>query len=458
MDSTLVLAGDTTLPAEYRIFDTELARELQCCICLQLLAHPRQCKNGHLFCYVCIVRCLEKKPECPQCRCVLREKSLGRSLFVERHLRTLKMHCRYHFKLVAISTATGEVLGDDHDDDTPDGHEDGALVAPSSLTPVTTPTRSSATAASASSTASASSSSGLLDLIDDDSSLIFKPPSIHNPAIKALLSGGSGGSSSNSGGNSLLQSTLSSSMPSLRLGDQTAPSSSASPTLSPSPSASPLATSAPALNSSTGSLAGLGDEQSSSNVSAAANSANSCSSSSSSGIASATSKTFEWVVDEEGCTQVLSMEVLDAHEATCGYAFVPCPYYKRCRNVRRMTLEQHYNDCRFRPVSCTYCKQESPHCLLEVRFLTVFGSESYCAGELNLGLRVLRVQEHVANCPMVPLTCDKCEAEVSRAEYQAHCAEYCQEAVVACPLGCPATVRIAISIESPRASTVVRRC
>lgn len=85
-------------------------------------------------------------------------------------------------------------------------------------------------------------------------------------------------------------------------------------------------------------------------------------------------------------------------------------------------------------------------------------SESYCAGELNLGLRVLRVQEHVANCPMVPLTCDKCEAEVSRAEYQAHCAEYCQEAVVACPLGCPATVRIAISIESPRASTVVRRC
>jgi len=62
-----------------------------------LLDKPRQCKNGHLFCLACILQSLEKNYECPQCRCSLKQEELARSLFVERHIRLLKIYCRYHF-------------------------------------------------------------------------------------------------------------------------------------------------------------------------------------------------------------------------------------------------------------------------------------------------------------------------------------------------------------------------
>lgn len=54
---------------EQLVIDQELAKELSCGICLQLLVKPRQCTNGHLFCNECIVASLEKRPECPTCRC-----------------------------------------------------------------------------------------------------------------------------------------------------------------------------------------------------------------------------------------------------------------------------------------------------------------------------------------------------------------------------------------------------
>jgi hypothetical protein len=86
-----------SIPLELRIVDQDAAKELQCGICLQLLNNPRQCKNGHLFCMDCISQSLEKNRECPQCRCPLRIEELARSLFVERHLRILKVYCRHHF-------------------------------------------------------------------------------------------------------------------------------------------------------------------------------------------------------------------------------------------------------------------------------------------------------------------------------------------------------------------------
>jgi len=79
------------------IVDQESAKELQCGICLQLLEKPRQCKNGHLFCFDCITRSLEKNNECPLCRCLLRTEELSRSLFVEKHIRLLRVYCKYHF-------------------------------------------------------------------------------------------------------------------------------------------------------------------------------------------------------------------------------------------------------------------------------------------------------------------------------------------------------------------------
>lgn len=87
-----------SLQFENLIVDQDAAKELQCAICLQILNKPRQCKNGHLFCLTCITKCLSKNPECPSCRCRLTEEALARSLFVERHIRNLKVFCKYHFK------------------------------------------------------------------------------------------------------------------------------------------------------------------------------------------------------------------------------------------------------------------------------------------------------------------------------------------------------------------------
>eukprot|EP01116_Phalansterium_solitarium_P003360 TRINITY_DN14178_c0_g1_i1.p1 TRINITY_DN14178_c0_g1~~TRINITY_DN14178_c0_g1_i1.p1 ORF type:complete len:464 (-),score=143.66 TRINITY_DN14178_c0_g1_i1:534-1814(-) len=90
-------AGQVQIPLETLIVEKDLSKELICGICLQILTSPKQCKNGHLFCQSCILMHIEKTPECPSCRCELKEATLARSLFVERHLRTLKLHCKFHF-------------------------------------------------------------------------------------------------------------------------------------------------------------------------------------------------------------------------------------------------------------------------------------------------------------------------------------------------------------------------
>ena len=99
-DATDMNSGRLPPPLQYDnlIIDQSAAKELQCGICLQLINKPRQCKNGHLFCLVCITKCISKNPECPTCRCKLDEETLARSLFVERHIRNLKVYCQYHFK------------------------------------------------------------------------------------------------------------------------------------------------------------------------------------------------------------------------------------------------------------------------------------------------------------------------------------------------------------------------
>lgn len=98
---------------EQLVIDQELAKELSCGICLQLLSKPRQCTNGHLFCHECIIASLEKRPECPTCRCHMSDaeniarfalspsrcphRGARRNLIVEKHLRELKLYCRHSF-------------------------------------------------------------------------------------------------------------------------------------------------------------------------------------------------------------------------------------------------------------------------------------------------------------------------------------------------------------------------
>ncbi|KAF2075122.1 hypothetical protein CYY_003557 [Polysphondylium violaceum] len=116
------------VPIETLIIDQELIKELQCGICLQLLNTPRQCQNGHLFDLSCITTSLKKNKQCPICRCSLSSKELSRSLFVEKHIRNLKVYCKYHYKkgepLVmvpttekSISSSSSSSLGSFHDDE-----------------------------------------------------------------------------------------------------------------------------------------------------------------------------------------------------------------------------------------------------------------------------------------------------------------------------------------------------
>ncbi|PRP81691.1 hypothetical protein PROFUN_01198 [Planoprotostelium fungivorum] len=70
--------------------------EYKCPICMQILQSPRQCKNGHLYCALCIQKSLDKRAECPQCRVPLNLSELAKSLVAEKHLRALKVHCKYY--------------------------------------------------------------------------------------------------------------------------------------------------------------------------------------------------------------------------------------------------------------------------------------------------------------------------------------------------------------------------
>jgi hypothetical protein len=87
-------------PLELLIVDQQKAKDLQCCICFNILSTPRQCRNGHLFCFQCVRQCLEQNPHCPQCRCDLTLDQLSRPLFVEKYLHNTAVWCRYHFRKV----------------------------------------------------------------------------------------------------------------------------------------------------------------------------------------------------------------------------------------------------------------------------------------------------------------------------------------------------------------------
>lgn len=102
---------DPEIPSDLLIVDQDVARELQCGVCLQLVdEHPRQCLNGHLFCHPCILQCLERKLECPVCRTFLTESTLVRSICVEKIRAGLKSYCKYKFRQVHVGAALQWVL------------------------------------------------------------------------------------------------------------------------------------------------------------------------------------------------------------------------------------------------------------------------------------------------------------------------------------------------------------
>jgi hypothetical protein len=81
-------------PAEILLLDQQLVKDLTCGICLQIITEPRQCSNGHLFCYECLQRSISATSSCPTCRCKLTEETISRSLIAEKQLRSCIVWCK----------------------------------------------------------------------------------------------------------------------------------------------------------------------------------------------------------------------------------------------------------------------------------------------------------------------------------------------------------------------------
>lgn len=93
-------------PLEVRLQERKAAKELQCPICLGILNTPKQCKNGHLFCDLCIRSTQVGK--CPICRCSVDEKDLGRNLLAEEYLNSVPVWCQHRFKKIGSEWTVDE--------------------------------------------------------------------------------------------------------------------------------------------------------------------------------------------------------------------------------------------------------------------------------------------------------------------------------------------------------------
>jgi len=86
------------IPAEMRFVSSDFTN-LVCGICFEICNKPRQCKDGHLFCYQCIQQQIEHNPSCPLCRTEITLENIGRNLVAEKQAENLLVWCRYHFEL-----------------------------------------------------------------------------------------------------------------------------------------------------------------------------------------------------------------------------------------------------------------------------------------------------------------------------------------------------------------------
>lgn len=83
--------------------------ELTCAVCFELLSTPMQCRNHHVFCHACGLRCATEAGVCPICRCAMTTElpdSFSRDGSAEAKMRRVRIRCRFAF------TASGEKVLD----------------------------------------------------------------------------------------------------------------------------------------------------------------------------------------------------------------------------------------------------------------------------------------------------------------------------------------------------------
>jgi hypothetical protein len=86
------------IPADMRFVGDEFKNYI-CAICMEICRKPRQCKDGHLFCFDCLKQQIEHNPSCPSCRNEIALDNISRNLVAEKQIENLLVWCRYHFEL-----------------------------------------------------------------------------------------------------------------------------------------------------------------------------------------------------------------------------------------------------------------------------------------------------------------------------------------------------------------------
>jgi hypothetical protein len=87
----------TGFPIEWFVDPPERAK---CTLCFQILNEPRNCRNGHLFCFECIKMTTsnDNQMTCPTCKTSMKEQDLGLCLYVKEVNMELNAHCSCFFK------------------------------------------------------------------------------------------------------------------------------------------------------------------------------------------------------------------------------------------------------------------------------------------------------------------------------------------------------------------------
>ncbi|XP_041376472.1 E3 ubiquitin-protein ligase TRAF7-like isoform X2 [Gigantopelta aegis] len=102
----------------------------------------------------------------------------------------------------------------------------------------------------------------------------------------------------------------------------------------------------------------------------------------------------EWILDPNGCQEVIELGKRQEHEGSCGFADVSCPNSNLCRGIKKHNVENHLKNCQFVPCcnkdqGCTVVGRSS---LVEEHSKVCSFSKSFVSNGLSLS-RILDVEK-----------------------------------------------------------------
>eukprot|EP01121_Diplochlamys_sp_Union-15-3_P020860 TRINITY_DN8275_c0_g1_i3.p1 TRINITY_DN8275_c0_g1~~TRINITY_DN8275_c0_g1_i3.p1 ORF type:complete len:418 (+),score=53.36 TRINITY_DN8275_c0_g1_i3:174-1256(+) len=115
-----------------------------------------------------------------------------------------------------------------------------------------------------------------------------------------------------------------------------------------------------------------------------------------------------WYEAEDGCKQILSLAEFEAHVSKkCDYAYVPCENEGCKSKVRKKEINTHKAKCKYRIVSCKYCRKQ---------------------------MKVTELLKHYGDCSDITVKCPKlCGESAPRKLIETHLKEACLMTEAPCP-------------------------